>query len=307
MIVNLLIFVVSLIVLLKASDYFVEAAEKIGLNLGIPQFIVGATIIAFGTSLPELASSIASIYIGESEIVVGNVIGSNIANILLVLGIVAFFGKQIILNIRVRDVEIPLLIASALFLWFMLKDQNFSITEAIILIAALVIFLLNSIKGENTEPSQKKSKTEGKTIFLLIISALFVYLGAKYTIDSIKEISLHFGISTNIIALTVVAFGTSLPELIVSLSAIKKGNTSMAIGNVIGSNIFNSFAVMSIPRLFGELEIPAGVVDFSLPFMLCITILLGFICVSHKISRWEGAIMVILYVFYIIETMKFAA
>ena len=141
------ILIASLFVLLQAADYFVDAAEKIGLSFGIPPFIIGVTIVAFGTSLPELASSIAAVSEGASDIVVGNVVGSNIANIALVLGLVAVIGKEVKMNDFIMDIDIPLLVASAFLLWFVVYDGNVTIFDAIVLLLALVIFLAQSLNG----------------------------------------------------------------------------------------------------------------------------------------------------------------
>ncbi|MCB0663426.1 MAG: calcium/sodium antiporter, partial [Saprospiraceae bacterium] len=251
------LFIVSLAVLLKASDWFIDAAELIGLSFGISPYIIGVTIIAFGTSLPELATSIASVYAGESSIVVGNVVGSNITNILLILGVVAVLVKG---GIRmegqmIMEIDMPLLVCSAFLLMFCLGDGNLSYLEAALLMIGLGIFLVNSMKaGKTSEDS--RPKTTWRTYAMVVVGGLFVYLGADYTILSISKLSSIVGIPSEIIALSMVSLGTSLPELVVSVSAARKGKTSMAVGNVMGSNIFNTYAVMAIPRFMGDLEIP---------------------------------------------------
>ena len=300
----LLMFVGSLAVLLWASDKFVDAAEKIGLALGISPFIIGVTIIAFGTSLPELASSIAAVYINESEVVVGNVIGSNITNILLVLGIVAIVSKTIKLNFRVMDIDIPLLVGSSFLLWFILQDQKVSIIEALLCLGGLVVFLINTFKGDESEEKKERTKAGWKQYLFLILGAALVYVGATYTIVAIQEISNILEISSEIIALSLVALGTSLPEVVVSVTAAAKNKAAIAIGNVLGSNIFNTYAVMGIPALIDDLVIPDNILAFSLPFMVAITVLFGVICVSNKISRWEGVMLVVFYVYFFIELVK---
>lgn len=296
----ILIAVVSLAFLLFCSDKFIESAEKIGLSLGISPFIIGVTIVAFGTSLPELAASIASVYSGTSEIVVGNVVGSNITNILLVLGLTAMVGKQIVLDFDVWDVDMPLLIGSSLLLMFTLYDGELSLIESSLYLAALVGFLINSVTGNN-DNSLEKNKVQIKDLALLIFGGLGVFIGAKYTIFGIEEVSKMAGISPEIISLTFVALGTSLPEVVVSISAAKKGKHAIAVGNVLGSNIFNSYAVMSIPSFLGELAIPDNVISFSLPFMVAMTLLFGAITFSKRIGKWEGLLLLILYLFYLAE------
>ncbi len=295
----IVVFVVSLTALVVASDWFIGSAEKIGTYMGIPSFIIGVTIVAFGTSLPELATSIAAVMSGSSEIVVGNVIGSNITNILLVLGISAFVAGNMKIDFDVMNIDMPLLFGSAFLLYFALYDLQFTLVEASIFIIALVVFLMNSFSGKKDNDEDKGDKPNAKTYTMLVIGAALVYFGATYTILAMTEIATIMAIDPHIIALGAVALGTSLPEVVVSVKAAKAGNHGMAIGNVLGSNMFNTFAVMSIPRFFGDLKIPEDTLTFDTPFMLAATILFGMICLTRKISKWEGAMLIIFYVFFI--------
>lgn len=303
------LFIISLAVLLKASDWFVDSAEQIGLSLGISPFIIGVTIVAFGTSLPELATSIASVFSGESEIVVGNVVGSNITNIALVLGLTAAFSKKIELEYNIWHIDMPYLWGSAFLLFFALKDFHFSLIEAILFLMGIVLFLAYSFKSDEGEGEGEKiegSKVNWKTYLKLIGGGLFVWLGADYTITAISELSAIAGVKPEIIALSAVALGTSLPEVIVSLNAARKGKASMAVGNVLGSNIFNTYIVMSIPSFFGELKIPANINEMFLPLMIAMTILFGIMSNNKKITRWEGILLLIFYAFFTAELFKSA-
>ncbi|WP_235297207.1 calcium/sodium antiporter [Portibacter marinus] len=302
LLVNILIFVVSLAALLKASDFFVEAAERIGLSIGISPFIIGVTIVAFGTSLPELATSMAAVFAGSSEIVIGNVIGSNITNILLVLGLTAIVAKKIVMDFDIMDIEMPLLLASAFFLYFVLADNQVTVMESILFLVALVVFLLNSF-GQRVDDVEKP-KFQIKDLIILLISGVVVYFGAYYTIFAIERISLQLGVNRDFIALSVLALGTSLPEVVVSIAAARKGKPGIAVGNVLGSNIFNTYAVVGIPSLIGDLVIPESTNDFSLPFMMAITIMFAVGCISKKLSRWEGVMLVIFYVYFIFTLSK---
>lgn len=296
------IFIVSLAFLVKASDWFVNGAETIGIALGIPPFIVGVTIVAVGTSLPELASSISAVFAGSTDIVAGNAIGSNITNIVLVMGLVAIFSKQKIeIKRDIMDVDIPMLVASALLLWFLIADLNFTMLDAAMLIAGMFIFLAYTFtKSGDDEEEITRQKIGWQTIALVIGSGALIYFSANYTVMAIQEISDLLGIGTGVIALSLVALGTSLPEVLVSVTAARRGNTEIAFGNVIGSNIFNTFAVMGIPRFLGPIEIPASIIEFSLPMMVGITIFFAIICLSRRISRFEGMFLLLFYLVFMI-------
>ncbi len=303
MILDIVLFVVSLGVLIYASDRFIAAAESIGLSLGVSPFIIGVTIVAFGTSLPELATSIASVFAGNSQIVIGNVIGSNITNILLVLGLTAFIGRDILLDFDVMDVDMPLLLVSAFLLYFVISDLHVSIFEAILLLSCLALFLYNSL-GSGRDEDTEKTKVSGVTYLTVLIAGIFIFLGAKYTITAISNISESIGIGEDVIALTAVALGTSLPEVMVSIAAARRGKHAIAVGNVLGSNIFNTYAVTGIPALIGTIVIPEDTIYFSVPFMIFVTLIFAFMCISRKISKWEGVTLLVLYAFFLGETFQ---
>ncbi len=298
--INLAIFAVSLFALLKASDFFVDAAEKIGLSLGIPPFIIGVTIVAFGTSLPELASSIEAVLMNDSKIVIGNVVGSNIANIALVLGLVAVVGKQVKVNEHIMNVDIPILVTSAFLLWFVVYDQHVSYVEAFLLLAALAIFLIYSLNNDDGEETEK-TKVGWQSIAILLVAGVVIKFSAEYTIISISKLSELMGIGSEVIAQSFVALGTSLPEVFVSMAAIRKGKTDMAVGNILGSNIFNTYAVIGIPAFVGNLVIPENMLNFGLPYMVALTLIFAVMCISKKISRWEGMMLLLFYVLFMIE------
>ena len=298
------IFVVSLAALLKGSDWFIDSAEEIGLSFGISPFIIGLTIVAFGTSLPELATSVSSVLQGNSEIVIGNVVGSNITNIALVLGLVAISIRQINMEYNVWHIDMPFLWGSAFLLYFTLQDGVFSLFEAFLFLAGLAIFLIYSFKNERDEEDEEKEKLSAKTYGFLALGGIMVWLGADFTIKAISNLSMQAGISPEMIALTVVAFGTSLPEIIVSLGAAKKGKTSIAVGNVLGSNIFNTYCVMSISRFFGDLTIPDGILTNSLPIMLAMTVLFGVTSNNKKITLWEGMMLILFYIFFVGDSIQ---
>ncbi len=299
-----MIFVVSLAVLIKASDVFVESAEKIGLALGVSPFIIGVTIVAFGTSLPELATSIASVQMGSSEIVVANVVGSNITNILLVVGVVAVVGKGIDLNYNIMNIDMPMLIASALLMWFTISDGHLDMFEVSLYLISLAIFLTHSIKKKRVK-DENRPELKPMSFLLLLVAGVLIYFSAVYVIQGLKGIAEIANIDKAIISTGALALGTSLPELVVSLAAVKRNNHSIAIGNVLGSNIFNTYGVLGVSSLFGNLVFPASVLTFSAPFMIGLTVMFAFVMLTKRVSRWEGYILLIFYTFFIYNLAKF--
>ncbi len=304
----IIIFIVSLIVLVKSSDYFSVAAEKIGIFLGFKPLVVGIVILALGTSLPEIASSLFAVFSNSSEIVAGNVVGSNVTNLLLVIGITALIVKH---NKRVNysslRTDLIILAASSLLLAGTFVDGVFNFFEGVMFLIffALIIYYFVKMRKEKVNPNNnnnnKRKKAPVKSIFIIFLSIFFIYFGAEYVIKSITELSLILDIGKDIIAASAVALGTSLPELTVSLSALKRNKFDMAIGNIIGSNIFNTLAVMAVPALFSPLIISSQIIEFALPMMLVATLIFFFIAWNRKIRKYEGIILVLLYIFFILK------
>ena len=297
----IVLFAASIFALVKASDWFIGAAEAIGLAAGISPFIIGVTLVAFGTSLPELAASIAAVLAGNSQIVIGNVVGSNITNILLIVGVSAVVGGDIVMNAKSMDNNIVMLLVSTFLLWFTVRNGEFAAFEAVLFLIGLVLFILSSFRG--TEKEENNGHKAGwKHYVMLLLGAGLIYLGARYTIFSLVRISDFAGIPSEIIALTGVALGTSLPEVAVSISAIRKGKSDIAIGNVLGSNIFNSFAVMGIPGLMGKLIIPETILVASIPLMIAVTVMFCFMFMAPRITRWEGTMLLVFYAFFVLDS-----
>ncbi len=299
------IFILSLIVLIRASGFFTNSAEKIGIHFGVPPFIVGVTIVSIGTSLPELVSSVFSVQRGASEIVIGNVVGSNITNIFLVLGVVAIVGERLKISYDLIHVDLPLLVGSAFLLTITVWDRVFSLPEALLSIAGYILYAHYTVhlEREQEHPTLKKDqgkkRLDHKLLVVLVVSVFFVYVGAKYTVESIIKLSEFLDVGKEVIAASAVALGTSLPELMVSATAAKQGKPELAIGNVLGSNIFNAFTVMGVSAMFGSLVIPTSITGFALPLMLGATLLYVFITQDRQITKWEGGLLVIFYIFYI--------
>ena len=200
----------------------------------------------------------------------------------------------------IMAIDMPLLVISAFLFHFTISDGNLSIFEAILLFSSLIIFLINSMRSDKDEGDEARPSVNWKHYALLIGGGAGVALGADLTMRAVIELSKIFSIPSEVIAVSMIALGTSLPELVVSLSAAKKGKTEMAVGNVLGSNIFNTYAVMAIPRFFGDLEIPPEFLKFHLPFMVGITIVFAVISMHNKIPRFAGAMLLILYGFFMV-------
>jgi cation:H+ antiporter len=307
------VFVASLAVLVKSSDAFTGAAERIGLSKGVSPFVIGITVVGLGTSLPELMSSILAVVQGSTEIVVGNVVGSNIANILMILGAAAYLGKDITVDRDLIRVDLPLLIGSAFVLVIAAWDGVFTPVEGAISILALVVYLHYTMAEKDEEASEfaeevleeqeVRERDDGevgwKTYAVLVGSIVFIFLGARYTVTSIVEMADLLGIGADFVAVTAVAIGTSLPELVVSVTAARKGQPEIAVGNILGSNIFNALAVMGVPSFIGALTIPATILSFGLPVMVIATLMYFFTTQNREITRWEGATLLLMYVLFI--------
>ena len=314
------VFVVSLVALIKASDYFTDAAEKIGLSLRLSSFLIGVTIVAIGTSIPELVSSIIAAGSGHGELVTGMVVGSNIARILLVLGVAAIIGRKLAITHELISVDLPFLLGSAFLVTFMMWDGVFAPLEALICLLLLFAYLSYTVVSEERSDPEiaKEMRSEVKELrsevrhdenrwvpwVVLVISGAFIYLGARFTVSSVINLAQTISVSSHVIAVTAMGLGTSLPELSVTIQAARKHKAEIAVGNLLGSNIFNSFGVMGVPAvLFGGLAIPSEVFSFGLPVMIAATFLYLFMTQDKKITKWEGYLLVGFYAFFFLKTV----
>jgi cation:H+ antiporter len=301
-----LVLAVSLAVLVKASDWFTAAAERLGLALGMPAFMVGATIVALGTSLPELVAAVLAVIRGASEIVAGNVVGSNVANLLLVLGLAAVFHGHLRVRFELVKVDLPFLAGSAFFLALVLSDGRVGRAEAALSLAGLAIYVWYALRGrppaaaapaDETAPASRPAWV--RTFLVLAASAGLIYLGADFTVRSVVEIADLAGIGAEVVAATAIALGTSLPEIAVTIAAARRGRPEIAVGNVLGSNVFNSFAVVGVSGLVGPLVVPESIIDFALPVMVLATVLAFFVTMEKEMTKWEGWLMILFYVYFI--------
>ncbi|MEZ4211149.1 MAG: calcium/sodium antiporter [Candidatus Paceibacterota bacterium] len=300
-IVYVIVFIVSLFVLIKGADVFLNSAEKIGLAAGLSPFVVGVVIVGIGTSFPELISSFVAVIKGVTEIVPANAIGSNIANILLIIGISAIVSKKIKSKTNLTDIELPMIIAATVLFFALSYDGQISLIDSIILVIAFGVYLVYSIfnKPEKEEKKVARPKIVTKDIVLLFAGLAGLVLGSKYLIDSVINISEVLNIAPGVVSVIAVAFGTSLPELLVSIKAARKGNPEVALGNVFGSNIFNLLMVVGIPGLFSTLSFDVVTLTLALPALLLVTIVFIISCLSNSIHKWEGFMYVIMYFVFI--------
>lgn len=318
LLIQIVIFIAALAVLIKAADVFTDNSEKLGKILGIPQFIIGISIVAMGTSLPELVTSVLANIGGYSSIVAANVVGSNIANILLILGITALFAHEMVVKKNLIKLDLPILFAITAILIVTIYDGSFTFFEGVLMMLAYIVYLMYNYSEHQQSKIEAlegriEQKVEGtihpranaKLLLLLFISCLFVFLGAKYTIDSIINISALINLAPSAIAVSAVAVGTSLPELMVGIAAAKKKNFEMVIGNVIGSNIFNATVVMAVASFFGTLNVTSDVLTIAVPFLIISTILFTFSGIERKVFSFEGALYGILYILFIGQLFDF--
>jgi cation:H+ antiporter len=294
-------FIVSLVVLVKGADWLLASAEKIGLKIGMSPFVVGVTIVAFGTSLPELISSFVAVSQGLSDFVIANAVGSNIANILLVVGLATLVSKRLQVTKDLIDLDLPLLAISTSIFLLVAWDGSVNFFEALFLLATYVIYLGFSLiyKDDESTKAPKNVEVTTKDILMLVIGSAGLAVGAKYLIDSVEQLAIILDIAPGVIAITAVAIGTSLPEVLVSVKAAARRQSEVALGNVFGSNIFNVLVVVGLPGIFGELIVDPGTLLIGLPVLLMSTLLFIISGISRRVHVQEGALFLLLYVIFI--------
>jgi len=309
--INIGLSVIGFAMLIKCADFFVDGAASFARNLNIPTTVIGLTIVAFGTSAPELAISFSSHLSGNTDILFGNVIGSGIANIFFILGLAVLIVPFKISNAVILK-EIPILLLVTIGFSVLFLDNIFSsainnaLTRAdgIILILLFTIFIYYLItilknKGERIENEKKPKYKVFKSIIMILFGLGGIILGSKLVVDNLAFLAEYIGISQKIISVTIIAIGTSLPELVTTIVAAKKGENNMAIGNIIGSNIFNICIVFGLPVvILGEVATRAfNYIDII--FMLAAVLLLWlFTTTGRQLKRYEGAILVAMYCMY---------
>ncbi len=314
---NFVIFVIAIAALIWGADLLVRGSERIALRFNISEFIIGATLIALGTSLPEMAASVAASADGKSQIAIANVIGSNILNITLVLGTIFLISKTINPDRDFFAKDSTWALVPIFVFILMVFDGVISRFDAMLLLllmAAYIMFLLKEARGliiadikqakeELGEESQEKFMWI-KSLPLILFGLLMIIVGASFTIDSASAIAKDFGISEWIIAIVMISLGTSLPELVISISAAVKGKVDMAIGNIIGSNMANTTIVLGAAALINPMQISTSDYLFDISTMLIATLMLVFIAANKLYTKPAGITLFIVLALFLDHTIS---
>ena len=307
---NFVIFVIAMGVLIWGADLIINQSERIALKFNIPEFIIGATLIALGTSLPEMAASIAASLNHKPDIAIANVIGSNILNITLVLAAVFLISTKINPNRDFFAKDSTWALVPVLVFILMILDgviSRFDASLLLLLMGAYLVFLLQDAKNlpeEDFEDLDIGTFSWTKIIPILLGGFVLVIIGAHFTVESASEIAKSFGISEWIIGIILVALGTSLPELVVSISAAVKGKVDMAIGNIIGSNMANTTVVLGASALTNPLSINAPAYIFDIATMIVATLLLVFITANKLYTKSAGISLIIILGLFLNNTFQ---
>ena len=306
------VLAISLFVLLKSADYFIEDSVSVGTKLKIPSFVLGATIVAFGTSLPELAVAISAILKDAPAIISGTVLGSNISNIFFILGVAIIIGKGFKIDFKKNAAPLLILFFVTGIVSYFLWDNEYSLTDGLISVGLLVAYILYIVFIQKPEDEEDEEEPNDRSILkssvFILLSGVGIWAGAEFVIMAITKVAQLLNIKEDIISLTVVALGTSLPELAVTIVAVKKNRYGIVLGNIIGSNVFNMLCVLGIPVVIGHFTNHPYIINdavftgFSIPLMLLATVLMLLISFFKSIPKVFGIVFVLLYLFFIIGT-----
>jgi cation:H+ antiporter len=304
-VLQMALLVVGFVLLVKGADWFVEGASGVAEKFGIPQLVIGLTIVAMGTSLPEAAVSVSAALKGSADITIGNVVGSNIMNVLLILGLTALIRPIAVQKSTVKY-EIPFVIlVSVVLLGIGYTDSTVGRLDGVILWVLFILYLLYlwkmSKNGENGQEEEENKPTPvWKMILLILVGGAMIVIGSDLAVDAASELARIFGMSERLIGLTIVAFGTSLPELVTSVTASLRGKADLAVGNIVGSNIFNILFVVGTSALITPVTYAATFLTDSIVCIAAAALL--WICVfkNKKLGRLGGAVMLACYAGYFV-------
>lgn len=338
MAINIVLLVLGVIIVLKGADWLTDGAVKIATRFGVSQMVIGLTIVAMGTSMPEFCVSMVSALKGTPDLAVGNVVGSNTLNTLLIVGCSALVAPIMVKRSSVKR-DIPFAVVASLLMLLFCLDGAIGRVDAAVLFAGFCLFMFVTLKyakttegpaaavatsgaatttgiseastsqASSSEASSsetsapKASQASGismlKAVIMLVVGLLCLIAGSNMFVDNASFVASSLGVSDAVIGLTIVAGGTSMPELATSMVSAKKGNSDIAIGNVIGSNVFNILMIIGITGLVKPMHI-AGITTLDLIMMLASMLLMWFFCrTTYKVKRWEGAVLTIIYLAYL--------
>ena len=306
------LFVIGFYLLVKSADFIVDSSSSMAKKLGVSSLMIGLTVVAFGTSLPELIVNVIAAFKGAAEVSFGNIIGSNIANILLILGVTAMITRVKVKSSTVWK-EIPFALLAS-FVFFILTTKMFfgggdffTISDGLVLLVLFAMFIYYTFDmakkdRAKVELFEKVETSNWKIALMFIFGLIGIYFGGKWTVDGAVFIAGQLGMSEYLISATIIALGTSLPELVVSVKAALKDNIDLAVGNIVGSNIFNLLWVFGIIPFIGPIKIPAFI-GFEIGIMFLVTLLLFvfmFTQSKKELSKKEGITFLVLYALYIV-------
>lgn len=314
----ILIFILSLALLVKSADWLVESSEKIALYLKISPFIIGVTIVAIGTSMPELATAFASTLKGATEIVVATVIGANVHNIFLVIGLAAILARRLMIKRSLIELDLPLLAISTVIFLSVAYDGEITWQDGLLLLITFLIYLIYTIYERKEEKGEVKGiveiipgsvekveKLNLKVFLFLILGVIGLVIGAKYTVESALQLANLLKLLPSVIAIIGIAFGTSLPELLVSVRATWKKKYEIALGNIFGSNVFNILIVTGLPAFVTTVKIDPITLTIGFPFLIAATLLFVISGISGRIHIWEGSLYVLAYIVFCLKFLGF--
>lgn len=303
MLAQVLLLIFGIVVVLKSADWLTNGAVGLATKLGISQIVIGLTIVAIGTSMPEFFVSIVSAIKGTPDLAVGNIVGSNIFNVLLIVGVAATVAPIAIQRATVRR-DIPIAIVASIMLTFMMLDDNISRTDALILFAAFIAFIWITLRNSKNDANEKDASTEKviptwKSVLFIIFGLVGLVLGSNIFVDNASSLAHGWGISDAVIGLTIVAGGTSLPELATSAVAARKGDSGIAIGNVLGSNVFNILMILGLTGIISPMHIQnITYIDMAV-MVISMALFWLFSFTKLRVERWEGCVLIACFLGYI--------
>ena len=320
MLLNLLLIAGGFVVLVLGAEWLVRGASKLAAAAGVPSLVIGLTVVAFGTSAPELAVSVSSGFAGSADIAIGNVVGSNIINVLLILGLSAM-AAPLIVSAQIVRIDVPIMIVASVLVWALALDHSIGRVEGGILFALIVAYTVLQIREGRKSGADEGAIANGEgkpsvalNVGLIVVGLVLLVFGSRVLLEGATGLARAMGVSELLIGLTIVAAGTSLPELATSVLAAMRGERDIAVGNVVGSNIFNLLSVLGLSAVVvpGGIAVAEGALSFDIPVMTAVAVAcLPIFFRRHLIARWEGAVFVAYYaaytLFLVLDTTDHAA